>query len=223
MTRNFADNDFDRDHGRDGRYRGYGDRYAGDYAARDRHTGRQDDRGFVERAGDEVRSWFRDDDAERRRTMDDIHEYQHSRGPAPEGHAGRDRAGWGPRAGDMGRQAFVGGERPRDERPRDGRFADGRYRDDPYRDDRDREERYRSEREWNDRRSGNRFSVDRGSNYSYNHHSWRGHHDNGAGVALGLGLGLFALAAIASQNDDRYYDYRPLPPPPYRGAYYNGY
>jgi hypothetical protein len=70
--------------------------------------------------------------------------------------------------------------------------------------------------------SGDRH-YDRGSNYGYNHHSWRGHHDNGAGVALGLGLGLFALAAIASQNNDLYYDYRPLPPPPYRGAYYNGY
>src|SRR4051812_2442470 len=29
------------------------------------------DRGFMERAGDEVRSWFGDDDAERRRHMDD--------------------------------------------------------------------------------------------------------------------------------------------------------
>jgi len=70
--------------------------------------------------------------------------------------------------------------------------------------------------------SGDRH-YDRGSNYSYNHHSWRGHHDNGAGVALGLGLGLFALAAIASQNNDRYYDYGPPPPPPYRGGYYSDY
>src|SRR5215204_2964451 len=29
------------------------------------------DRGFMERAGDEVKSWFGDDDAERRRHMDD--------------------------------------------------------------------------------------------------------------------------------------------------------
>lgn len=73
--------------------------------------------------------------------------------------------------------------------------------------------------------SGGRH-YDRGSHYSYDHHGWRGHRDNGAGVALGVGLGLFALAAIASQNDDRYYDYGPPPPPPpaYRGGYgYYGY
>jgi hypothetical protein len=72
--------------------------------------------------------------------------------------------------------------------------------------------------------SGSRH-YDRGSHYSYSHHGWRGHRDNGAGVALGIGLGLFALAAIASQNDDRYYDYGPPPPPPpaYRGGYYYGY
>jgi len=33
--------------------------------------GQHGDRGFMERAGDEVRSWFGDDDAERRREMDD--------------------------------------------------------------------------------------------------------------------------------------------------------
>lgn len=44
---------------------------------RDRDQGRQpqgydyDDRGFIERAGDEVRSWFGDEDAERRRRLDD--------------------------------------------------------------------------------------------------------------------------------------------------------
>ena len=37
---------------------------------RDRERGRED-RGFVERAGDEVRSWFGDDEAERRRRMDE--------------------------------------------------------------------------------------------------------------------------------------------------------
>src|SRR5690349_17365343 len=33
--------------------------------------GRGDDRGFFDRAGDEVRSWFGDDDAQRRREMDE--------------------------------------------------------------------------------------------------------------------------------------------------------
>jgi osmotically-inducible protein OsmY len=32
---------------------------------------RRDERGFIDRAGDEVRSWFGDDDAERRRQLDD--------------------------------------------------------------------------------------------------------------------------------------------------------
>ena len=40
-----------------------------------RGTGRgDDDRGFWDRAGDEVRSWFGDDDAERRREMDQRHD-----------------------------------------------------------------------------------------------------------------------------------------------------
>ncbi len=33
-----------------------------------------DDRGFFERAGDEVASWFGDDDAERRRREDRMHD-----------------------------------------------------------------------------------------------------------------------------------------------------
>jgi osmotically-inducible protein OsmY len=37
---------------------------------------RRDERGFVDRAGDEVRSWFGDDDAERRRQLDDRDRYR---------------------------------------------------------------------------------------------------------------------------------------------------
>jgi hypothetical protein len=47
---------WDRDRYQRGSDRGYGGRY--------------DDRGFLERAGDEVRSWFGDEDAERRRERD---------------------------------------------------------------------------------------------------------------------------------------------------------
>lgn len=57
------------------------DRYRGDEPRRERAYGRdagrearnygQEDRGFIERAGDEVRSWFGDDEAERRRRMDE--------------------------------------------------------------------------------------------------------------------------------------------------------
>jgi len=51
----------------DQQYRG--EQYRGD---RDRDRGqRGNERGFIERAGDEVKSWFGDDDAERRRHMDD--------------------------------------------------------------------------------------------------------------------------------------------------------
>lgn len=38
---------------------------------RNRDRGRDDDRGFFERAGDEIASWFGDDDAERRRRQDE--------------------------------------------------------------------------------------------------------------------------------------------------------
>jgi osmotically-inducible protein OsmY len=47
----------------------YQDRYGHGSQRRDR--GYADDRGYVDRASDEVRSWFGDDDAERRRHMDE--------------------------------------------------------------------------------------------------------------------------------------------------------
>ena len=63
-----------------GGYSGGSDRYRGDdgrdAARREQGHGRQpqgytsDDRGFAQRAGDEVRSWFGDEDAERRREAD---------------------------------------------------------------------------------------------------------------------------------------------------------
>src|SRR3546814_3623646 len=51
------------------------DRYGRDrYSTRESSYGRStedyDDRGFFDRAGDEVRSWFGDDEAERRRRRD---------------------------------------------------------------------------------------------------------------------------------------------------------
>ena len=53
--------DRDRERNQYQRERGYGDRSESDY---------DDDRGFFDRAGDEVRSWFGDDEAERRREED---------------------------------------------------------------------------------------------------------------------------------------------------------
>src|SRR5438270_10243199 len=51
----------DRDYGRE-QGRGGGGSYRG--------GGSDDDRGFLDRAGDELRSWFGDDDAQHRREMD---------------------------------------------------------------------------------------------------------------------------------------------------------
>jgi hypothetical protein len=41
-----------------------------EYSSRDRNYGNRDERGFFERAGDEIASWFGDDEAERRRRQD---------------------------------------------------------------------------------------------------------------------------------------------------------
>ncbi|PWC44730.1 BON domain-containing protein [Azospirillum sp. TSO22-1] len=49
--------------------------------------GRDEDRGFLERAGDEVASWFGDEDAERRRRMDEIRDH---RGRGPRGYTRSD-------------------------------------------------------------------------------------------------------------------------------------
>jgi osmotically-inducible protein OsmY len=66
---------------------GYGPTRAGesgyrDYGSRDRHG--SEERGFLERAGDEIASWFGDEDAERRRRMD------HHSGRGPKGYTRSD-------------------------------------------------------------------------------------------------------------------------------------
>ena len=62
----------DRD---DNRWRDRDERNRGDRGGGWRGEGRggsgRDDRGFFDRAGDEVRSWFGDDDAQRRREVDE--------------------------------------------------------------------------------------------------------------------------------------------------------
>jgi osmotically-inducible protein OsmY len=63
---------YDRDDDRSGHF-GRGSR---DY---------DEERGFFERAGDEIRSWFGDDDADRRREMD-IRRGEHHRGRGPKGY-----------------------------------------------------------------------------------------------------------------------------------------
>ncbi|MEE4204741.1 MAG: SWFGD domain-containing protein [Erythrobacter sp.] len=65
---------------------GYRDDYdARGYGGRGYRGGRDRDRGFFDKAGDEVQSWFGDDDAERRRNRDhrqDSRENHRGRGPA---------------------------------------------------------------------------------------------------------------------------------------------
>ncbi len=91
---------WDRERGR--RYRGegyYGGYYGYPERERDREREREyerrgDDRGFFDRAGDEVRSWFGDEDAQRRRMRDE-------REARPEGRGwGREERGWGGHRGD---------------------------------------------------------------------------------------------------------------------------
>lgn len=76
-SRNF-DSQYDRQYGGNYEGRGYADRssrgssrnrMAGGYGSNNAQYDR-DDRGFFDRAGDEVASWFGDEDAERRREMD---------------------------------------------------------------------------------------------------------------------------------------------------------
>jgi osmotically-inducible protein OsmY len=68
----------------------YEDRHGRGGHGRDR--ARSDDRGYMERAGDEVRSWFGDDDAERRRRMDEQRDREHQRRYGSE----RGRSEWRP-------------------------------------------------------------------------------------------------------------------------------
>jgi hypothetical protein len=91
------------------------------YGSRDRGRNRDQDRGFFERAGDEISSWFGDEDAERRRERDrrlDERGYGESR-------YGRDRSGdrWRERSSDNGDR-----ERDRD-RDSGGFFSSRGYRD----------------------------------------------------------------------------------------------
>jgi osmotically-inducible protein OsmY len=79
--RQFGGNDYSR--GFYGADQGYGGRQGRDYG---QHGG---ERGFWERAGDEVSSWFGDEDAERRRRMDAQRGGMH-RGRGPKGYTRSD-------------------------------------------------------------------------------------------------------------------------------------
>ncbi|MEA3004053.1 MAG: hypothetical protein QOH81_2841 [Sphingomonadales bacterium] len=122
------DRDRDRDYGR-GDYRGQ--------SGRGSYGGRDDDRGFLDRAGDEVRSWFGDEEAQRRREADERRwareqgmtgrrDNDYGRDPG-QGNAGGFGGGWGNQRGESwnrerpGERGWFGGDRGE----RDERFADG--------------------------------------------------------------------------------------------------
>jgi len=83
---------------------------------RGEHRGGRDDRGFWDRAGDEVASWFGDEDAERRRREDQMSEERESV-------RGRDHRGSDYRGSSGERSAFSGG------RDRDREYDRGYGRD----------------------------------------------------------------------------------------------
>jgi len=99
MSTRYSERDYgriDRDEPRGSQYgRGYDSDYERGYSGRGREG-----RGFTERAGDEVRSWFGDEDAERRRRMD---EQRYGSGgsssgygrSSPESYYGRSYSGYG--------------------------------------------------------------------------------------------------------------------------------
>jgi len=139
-----------RDGSRDDRSRWSDDRNSDRWRSEDRRGSQ--DRGFFERAGDEIASWFGDDDAERRRRQD----------AQLEGHGGRDRS-----FGDNNRNYDRGYGRDYD---RDRSAGPGRY--DDWNDnrgafarggsgERDYDPSWRREFSGRSERSGRRDQVDR--------------------------------------------------------------
>ena len=88
------------------------ERERGRYQDYDRERGRRDERGFFERAGDEISSWFGDEEAERRRRQDE----RMNRGPGENREGDSDRYTYGGWGGDPDRErsARGGSSRNRD-------------------------------------------------------------------------------------------------------------
>jgi hypothetical protein len=103
-----------RDAPRDERSRWSDDRFGGRDGGFDR--GRRDERGFFERAGDEIASWFGDDDAERRRHEDQSRQGRESGWSSRDPQSGR---GWD-------RDEMSGGSRDRNWDRDRGRSMGGR-------------------------------------------------------------------------------------------------
>jgi hypothetical protein len=124
----------DRD---DNRWRDRGER--GGWRGEGRGSGRDDDRGFFDRAGDQVRSWLGDDDAQRRREMDERRWEQEGRMSGGRDHDPRSGGpgwmggGWGNQPGESWhrdrpgvRDERRGGPDQGDGPPRDGSFGNDR-------------------------------------------------------------------------------------------------
>ena len=96
-----------------------------DWRGNDRQRGGRDERGFFERAGDEVASWFGNEDAERRRREDEMRDRQTERGQGTRP-SGQDRdydRGYGR---DYDRDRSAGPGRYQDWNDNRGAFARGR-------------------------------------------------------------------------------------------------
>jgi len=63
------------------------------------------DRGFLERFADEVRSWFGDEEAQRRRMMDEREDWRGERGRSDWGWRDAGRGDWG--RGEWGRSSLA--------------------------------------------------------------------------------------------------------------------
>jgi osmotically-inducible protein OsmY len=162
------------------------DRYGRHGYRRDREQA--DDRGYMERAGDEVRSWFGDDQAERRRQMDEHRDREHDRRYGEhEGRYGSDwrRSDWNP--GNWERDNWM---RARDERSR------GRW-------DQPGDERSRSD--W-DRANWNQSAWNRPENWRERDREQSMYRDRGSTWSADDGRMEFggSSAAYGNYRDDRY-------------------
>lgn len=140
-----------------------GDRYQDNRMSEPGGDGRNrehgsDDRGFFDRAGDEVRSWFGDDEAERRRERDERRwESEHGMtGRRDNRDAGDNRSAYMGTGGGWGNQS---GDAWNNDRPGAGYRSD-RYRTDRYSSNRMED---RSDEDWGDGHPSDRYgSGDRG-------------------------------------------------------------
>ena len=165
----------------------YDDRYGRGGYRRDRDHA--DDRGYTERAGDEVRSWFGDDDAQRRRQMDEQRDRQQNYGRGSEWtreqHADWNRSNWNPANwDDRARSArSTQGTNWRNENWRDQNWRDESRRDDSWRNENWRNEnreptRYQETRNW----SSSDWDRNRGmsgyQNRNFNDYSGQNYRDS---------------------------------------------